>query len=241
MSNYDLFDIDRVAFIGRTYEEYVRLFDLDDSILRTGPVLDCPAGASSFTAEACKKGFDVKACDILYERPLNLLHEKGKRDIDYIYGEVMKKWHLFRWDHYKDRDGLVSYRNRALELFLEDYQKGFEEGRYIEAQLPSLPFADNAFALVLSSHFLFLYGDRLSLEFHIASLDEMARISRGEIRVYPLTGLDTKPYPYLDRVMEHMVTRGFMTEIVRVPFEFQKGSDRMMRITCNTSSGRGKP
>jgi hypothetical protein len=34
-------DIDRIAFIGRTYLEYIRKFDLDDSLPRQVPILDC--------------------------------------------------------------------------------------------------------------------------------------------------------------------------------------------------------
>lgn len=233
MTQNDIFDIDRVAFIGRTFEEYMKLFDLNEDLLGAGPVLDCPAGASSFTAEAGRRGVQATACDILFDRPLDLLVGKGRKDVEYIYDKVEERSHLFTWDYYRDRDGLVSYRNRALELFAEDYARGLDEGRYVHAELPSLPFADNTFALVLSSHFLFLYGDRLGLDFHIASIEEMLRVCHGELRMYPLTELDIRPYQYLDMVIDRIRTKGYTIEIVPVPFEFQKGSDRMMRIMCN--------
>jgi hypothetical protein len=50
--NKDHPDIDRIAFTGRTYFEYIRKFDLDASLLRRGPILDCAGGPSSFMAEA---------------------------------------------------------------------------------------------------------------------------------------------------------------------------------------------
>lgn len=65
MSPKDGIELDRVVFIGRMYFEYLRMFDLDESVLRNGRVLDCPAGPSSFTAEAQGRGFDVTACDVL--------------------------------------------------------------------------------------------------------------------------------------------------------------------------------
>ncbi len=66
-------NIDRIAFIGRTFAEYISLFDLDENILKQGPVLDCPAGAASFTAKAHKLGINVTACDILFNSDINSL------------------------------------------------------------------------------------------------------------------------------------------------------------------------
>lgn len=45
-------DLERIVFIGRTYEEYIRMFDLLESDLIGQRILDCPAGACSFTAIA---------------------------------------------------------------------------------------------------------------------------------------------------------------------------------------------
>ena len=101
------------------------------------------------------------------------------------------------------------------------------------AELPCLPFPDNSFSLVLSSHFLFLYGDRLGPEFHMSCLREIVRVSSGEMRIYPLTGLDTQPYPYLDDVVSILHSEGINTEICEVPFEFQRGANMMMRLQCS--------
>ena len=48
-------------FIGRTWLEYLKMFDLSSEELAGGKILDCAAGASSFTAEMSKRGFDVTA------------------------------------------------------------------------------------------------------------------------------------------------------------------------------------
>ena len=57
-----------------------------------------------------------------------------------------------------------------METFLGDYVAGAAEGRYIDAELPTLPFPDASFDLALSSHFLFLYSAQLGEEFHVMSL-----------------------------------------------------------------------
>ena len=42
------------------------MFFLSEEELRGKKILDCPAGACSFTAISNKLGFDVTACDIAY-------------------------------------------------------------------------------------------------------------------------------------------------------------------------------
>jgi hypothetical protein len=225
-------DIDRIAFIGRTYKEYMDLFDLDEKALKQGPVLDCPAGAASFTSEAGQLGIEVAACDILYGSALENLVEKGRKDIAHIYDKVKGVPHLFNWNYYKDIDNLITQREKALNIFAGDFKNGCHEERYRYGKLPELPFPDNHFSLVLSSHFLFLYGDWLEFGFHIECLKELARVCYGEIRIYPLTGLDAKPYKYLDEIPSTLNANGIKADIVRIPFEFQKGSNRMMIIKC---------
>ncbi len=55
--------------------------------------------------------------------------------------------------------------------------EGKTQGKYIPGELPELPFEDQAFDIALSSHFLFLYTDNLTLEFHITAIYEM--LTRG--------------------------------------------------------------
>jgi hypothetical protein len=223
-------DIDRVAFIGRTYDEYVRIFGLDDSLLRQGRILDCPAGAASFAAEADRSGSDVVACDILYDLPPDELIAKGERDIKLIHDKVGEVSHLYVWDYYRDREDLVALRTKALTQFAEDLKGGIAQGRYVKASLPRLPFADDAFSVVLSGHFLFLYGDMLDLAFHKACLMELVRVSSGEVRIFPLCGLDAKPYRHLEEILAFLDSQGVNTEIRKVPFEFQRGANRMMSL-----------
>ena len=59
-------DLERIIFIGRTYEEYMDMFSLSKGELQGKKILDCPAGACSFTAIGNKSGLNVTACDIAY-------------------------------------------------------------------------------------------------------------------------------------------------------------------------------
>jgi len=67
----------------------------------------------------------------------------------------------------------------------------------VAAALPTLPFPDRSFDLVLSSHLLFSYTDRLDVAFHLAALLELARVSRGQVRVFPLVDYNGHPQPTL--------------------------------------------
>jgi hypothetical protein len=73
----------------------------------------------------------------------------------------------------------------VMRRFLADFPSGLREGRYRAQALPHLDFRDGAFDLTLCSHFLFTYSGQLTLDFHLASIEEMCRVA-GEARVFPL-------------------------------------------------------
>ena len=114
--------------------------------------------------------------------------------------------------------------------FLMDYEDGLEEGRYIAAELPDLPFEDDSFDMALCSHLLFLYSDHLDEAFHKASIDEMLRVAK-EVRIFPLLTLENKPSPHLEPVIDHLRSNGYKAEVVQTGYEFQKGADEMLQIS----------
>ncbi len=232
-------DIDRIAFFGRTYAEYLDMFGLDEAMLASGRILDCPGGASSFTYEAYRKGFDVTACDALYGLSAVNLFDKGQKDISHVFEKFDEVSRLYVWNYYRSKDHVMTLRKKALDLFVEDYSGCTAEGRYIPAELPNLPFADGTFSLVLSAHLLFLYNDRLNIEFHKASLRELLRVCSGEVRIFPLVGLDAKLYPQINEILDFVAAEGVDAEIVKVPLEFQKGSGRMLKLIRRVNMQEG--
>jgi hypothetical protein len=59
---------------------------------------------------------------------------------------------------------------------------------------------------------------------------ELIRVSSGEVRIFPLHGLDAKPYQHLDEVISFLSAAALDAEITKVPFEFQRGGNKMMTI-----------
>jgi len=97
--------------------------------------------------------------------------------------------------------------------------------------LPDLPFRDGAFDLVLSSHLLFMYADRLDEEFHVHALREMVRVARGEVRVFPLLADSGALLLGLRRqLMEALRGGGMEVEIRPSAYEFQRNGTEMMIV-----------
>jgi len=217
-------NLDRVAFFGRTLKEYTRFFGLNLKELRGRAVLDCPGGASSFAGEARRHNIRVTAVDPLYAYSAQDLYAQGNADLDFVLDRVRNAQDLFVWKYYRDVDALRASRTAAWDGFCGDFQAGGLKSRYIAAALPTLPFADDAFDLSLSGHFLFTYSHIFSYEFHIAALRELVRVTKGEVRIYPLQGADAKPYPHLERLRVDLAIGGIRNAVRPVDFEFQRGS-----------------
>lgn len=226
----DRFRLDRVAFYGRTLDEYARIFDLDVSALKDVTILDCPSGASSFVAEATQLGLRAAACDPMFGEDIGALSARGAADIEHVMQRLAPVAHLYKWDFYANVEQLREHRTRALKLFAEDYPNGIKDGRCVKGALPHLPFADRSFGLVLSGHFLFTYSDMFDFAFHDASVRELHRVCAKEVRIYPIQGPDSKPYPRMAALLDGLQRDGIPARIDPVPFEFQRGSNQMLRL-----------
>ncbi|HEY5854555.1 MAG TPA: methyltransferase domain-containing protein [Aldersonia sp.] len=202
------------------------MFALTDSDL-TGTVLDCPGGGSSFTAAAAGRGCDAVAVDPVYADPPDQLAARQRDELD--RGRVWASTHADRyvWDFYGGVDGHTRTRSAAAQAFLSDLAA--RPDRYRCASLPDLPFPDASFDLVLSSHLLFTYADRLDLTFHRAALLELVRVSRRDVRVFPLLDQSGRAMPEMvTSLTDTLAAQGISHRIVPVAYEFQRGGDRML-------------
>lgn len=225
------FEVTDCALIGRTFEEYAAMFDLEPTDLEGRRVLDCPSGVASFVATATDRGIDAVGADVAYGQSTENLARRCRDDRESIGEQLAEKRALFDWSFYGSVAERQRYLRRASERFLEDYASDRSPDRYVAAALPVLPFERDAFSLVLSAHFLFLYGDRFDYEFHLAALRELARVATGEVRIYPLQGLDAEPYDRLEDAIATLADEGYEPRRRPVPFEFQRGSTEMLVLS----------
>lgn len=221
-------DIDRIVFIGRTFEEYLDMFSLSVESLKGKKILDCPSGACSFTAIGNKLGLDITACDIAYYHSAEELKNKGLQDVEHAMEHMQKAKSNYIWDYFKDVEGLKKHRLSALSDCSNDMRESSE--RYIAVTLPTLPFADAEFDILLSAHFLFMYADRLDYEFHIETLKELLRVTKEEIRIFPLVDLEGKRYEHLEKFIGYLTDNGYSVEEVNVSYEFQRNANSMLKI-----------
>jgi hypothetical protein len=234
-NNGNRFQLDRVAFYGRTLLEYLRMFHIDDidHLKRYNRILDCPSGASSFVAEANNR-YEINAvgCDPLFDKDVRILQKQGEEDIEYVVNRVSMAPELYNWDFYSSTEELRDYRKLALQQFISDYNLGKERKRYVKAELPKLPFDDRSFDLVLSGHFLFTYSHKFEFSFILSSIIELFRVCSREVRIYPLQKSSLEPYEHMTDLLYTLKKQyGITYDIVPVPFEFQKGSNKMLRLT----------
>ena len=230
--------LDQVVPWGRSFDEYVRMFDLDDPTL-SGRILGVGDGPASFNAEltASARSGTVVSIDPIYLFPGDAIRGRVQATYANMLAQVRRYPEEFVWTYIRDPDDLGRRRLAAMERFLADYEAGKRDGRYVAGSLPDLPFADGAFDLAVCSHLLFLYAQHLSLEFHLRSIEDACRVA-AEVRIFPLLMLGSKPSPHVPPVMETLRGKGYSVEVRKVAYEFQRGGNEMMVVKKNTARER---
>ncbi|HMS36533.1 MAG TPA: class I SAM-dependent methyltransferase, partial [Arachnia sp.] len=82
---------------------------------------------------------------------------------------LQPRYGQYDWAWYETPERHAQIRREAAAVFVADHTRHPE--RYVAAQLPELPFANDAFDLALCSHLLFTY-QQITLEQHIAAIRE---------------------------------------------------------------------
>ena len=220
--------LSQVVPFGRGYDDYVRMFALSDADLGRR-MLACADGPASFNAVIHARGRRAVSTDPIYAFSAEELRDRIRATFDTVIEQARANQHQYVWDAVPSIADLARVRMEAMETFLADFEAGKREGRYLPHALPALPFADAQFDLAICSHFLFLYTDHLSRKFHCQAIREMCRVA-GEARVFPLVDLEGRPSAYLEPVCEELRGAGYTCEVRKVPYEFQRGADRMLRV-----------
>ncbi|WP_269619533.1 class I SAM-dependent methyltransferase [Zhongshania sp. BJYM1] len=202
------------------------MFSLSERDL-DGYILGCGDGPASFNAELTQRGGRIMSIDPIYQFSAEGIRSRIQRVYPGMIAELARNAQQFYWTSFKDPGHLGSIRMSAMNRFLDDFDKGLEEGRYIDASLPELPFLDDEFDLALSSHLLFLYSEQIDAAQHIEALSEMCRVAK-EVRVYPLLSLDGRISQHVPGVLRYFNERDYIAELKPVAYQFQKGAMDMM-------------
>ena len=222
--------LENVAPWGRSLKEYKSMFSLISADLDK-KVLGCGDGPASFNSELTERSGSVVSVDPVYQFDAAQIRSRINEVYPRIMSEVEKNVDDYIWKDIPSIEGLGKTRMNSMEAFLDDYETGKKEGRYIEASLPILPFEDKAFDLALCSHYLFLYSEHVDEALHIGSMLELCRVAQ-EVRVYPLVSLDGSKSKHLDVVISSLEGKGIDISLQPVEYQFQKGASEMLVAKC---------
>jgi hypothetical protein len=228
--------LETVVPFGRSFHEYVRMFELSESDLARR-ILGVGDGPASFNAEATANGCSVISIDPIYEFSGEEIYQRFNDVLDTIINQVIATPNDWVWSYHRSPEDLRKNRIQAIDRFISDYQPGKQAGRYQVGALPILNFNDNAFDLALCSHFLFLYSDHYDQAFHQQSVQEILRVSQ-EVRIFPLLTLMLQPSPYLDSVIHQCITAGHTVTVEPVSYELQRGGNKMLRIRKSVEAAK---
>lgn len=228
--------IGEMLISSRSLDEYRSMFTLTDEDL-SQKILDCPGGAAGFTSAVNHLGGDVTACDIAYfNRETEQLAGRAAAETDRGNRYIRARTDHYDWAFFADPDEHGRVRRQAVQEFAADIRR--HPRRYVAGRLPSLPFPDAAFDLVLSSHLLFSYCDRLDHAFHLDAIRELMRLARGELRVFPLVASGSSVrYPRLDELLTVLRDHDIAGDVVEVDYRFQRGAHHMLVCRQITSHG----
>jgi SAM-dependent methyltransferase len=221
------FALDKIVPWGRSFDEYVAMFGLTAEDLEKR-ILGCGDGPASFNAAMRRRGKRVLSADPLYRATAQQIRQRIDEAYHAILEQLVANQASYVWGTIASPEHLGRIRREAMAEFLEDYEPGKTQGRYLPWELPELPFRDGQFDLCLCSHLLFTYSEHLSAAFHEAAMLEMCRVAR-EVRVFPLLSMSGEPSLHLQSVCESLRRQGYAWAIETVEYEFQRGGNRMLR------------
>lgn len=225
-------DLKDVVLIGRTFEEYCKMFDLGSDLLQNEIILDVASGVSSFCAEANRRGFNVTASDKIYSSDPSEIEQKCRQDLDLVIKQLPDIADLYVWKYFNDIQSLKRQREKAYKLFIEDFKKNGTK-RYVPVEYPLTNFRDNQFTISLVSGFLFLYEDLLDYDYHKKTVLEVLRVTSKEIRIFPIVNLKGEKSSFIDPLMRDQDFASFQMSIKEVDYEFMKNANEMLVIEIN--------
>lgn len=221
------FELKNVVPWGRTLEEYIQIFKLTDSDLKS-KIISFGDGPASFNSEMTKRGKTVVSLDPIYQFSEHELKQRIAETKETVIKQMKANQENFIWKNIKNVSELEQIRMHAMKNFLEDFELGKKQERYIYHELPNPTIYNNLeYDLGLSSHFLILYS-QLGIDFHIKAITEMLRICR-EIRIFPILNLNAEESEVLEDIITYF-NDDFTVNIECSDYEFQKGGNKMLVI-----------
>ena len=213
---------------GRSFDEYLDMFNLsEDDLARE--IVGVGDGPASFNARMYQRGTPIISMDPIYQYSEAELRQRIQDTYEDVIAQARQNQDKFVWTKISSVDELAEIRMQAMDEFCRDFENGKQQGRYIDASLPNLPFPDHHFDLVLSAHLLFFYSANRDLTFHLNAIRELLRIG-SEVRIFPIVDVNSNASPFLSPVIDELKKEEITCSVERVPYHFQKTGNEMLRL-----------
>ena len=211
---------------GRSFDEYLDMFNLSENDLARD-IVGVGDGPASFNSGMHQRGTPIISMDPVYRYSEAELRQRIQDTYEDVIAQAHQNEDKFVWTKFSSVDELAEIRMQAMDEFCRDFETGKQQGRYIDASLPNLPFPDGHFDLVLSAHLLFFYSANRDLAFHLDAVRELLRIGT-EVRIFPIVDVNSNPSPFLSPVIDELEKDGITFSVERVPYHFQKTGNEML-------------
>lgn len=225
--------INGVTALGFGLDEYIKMFGLTENELNMN-ILDCRAGASCFAAQMHQNSKSVIASDPLYQLPIDKVRNlviAAKDSIRQSFSEDSQVFSILK----EKAEEFVQTAETGVQIFLDDFEDGLKEHRYVTDSLPNLPFKNEQFQLALVCHYLFTFSEQMTAQDHIDAIQELIRVA-NEVRVFPLVTYAGKLSPYVGEVVASLQANGYGVEIRGVDYELQNEGNAMLRVWAEACS-----
>lgn len=216
---------------GHNLVDYQHMFDLNEDDLHK-KIITFASGFDTFNLEMTAKGNSVISCARNYALTTEQMRELVEKNIKQMNEHFDGHEEQFLFDREVSLATIKENLYQTAQRFIADYPKGQAEKRYLPEVLSKLNFPDLSFDLALCSHYLFA-NSALTLENHVNYIKEMCRVAK-ETRIFPLSNAYGEVSDLLGPVMLQLQIEHYGVELKQVAYEFQRGSNAMLRIWPTT-------
>lgn len=221
--------MDRLVLWGHHLDEYQDMFDLPEAALSMR-FLEFQSGVSAFQADLRSKASHLVSYDTWFDLNKDALQQKIETSFSARLDQIRQRAEAFDLSRYDGSlDKLVAYRRQGITEFLQDYELGHAEGRYLYASQSRLPFPNFFFDYVLSAHHFFSITAPQTVDYYLNTIEELARVAK-EVRIFPLVDAQGVPSELLGPVILALQQKNYGIEVRDVAYHLQPKGNAMLRI-----------
>ncbi|MGV3740276.1 MAG: hypothetical protein ACO1N3_03170 [Gammaproteobacteria bacterium] len=221
--------MERLVLWGHHLDEYRDMFDLPEVALGLR-FLEFQSGVSAFQADLRDTAAHLVSYDSWFDLDKDTLQQKIETSFSARLAQIKQRAEAFDLSRYAGSlDKLVAYRRQGIAEFLQDYELGHAEGRYLYAAQSSLPFADFFFDYALSAHHFFSETAPQTVDYYLNTIEELARVAK-EVRIFPLVDAQGVPSALLGPVILALQQKNYGIEVRDVAYHLQPKGNAMLRI-----------